>query len=67
MFTEGKVQFCNDGNGVYALLQLWTNRTTPYEIRLDSTTLEQCKILCVRDYLGTKIGPIWVSDFMIKM
>ena len=51
-----RVQFHNDDNGyVYALLQLWTNRTIPYEFRLDSTTLQQYKNLCVRDYLGTKI------------
>ena len=31
-----RVQFYNEDNGdVYALLQLWTNRTIPYEFRLD--------------------------------
>ena len=63
-----RVQVHNEDNGdVYALLQLWTNRTIPYEFRLDSITLQQCKNLCVREYLGTKIGPIWVSDCIIKM
>ena len=68
MFTKERVQCHNDDNGdVYALLQLWTNRTIPYDFRLDSITLQQCKKVCVREKLGTKIGPIWVSDCIIKM